>query len=230
MRARCILHTLFLALVLQASMVSAEPVLRVALFDIAPYAMASPTGKPIGVYVTIVNELAAASGMQAEISLVPFARLANSLADSSADLTISFPTQALDKVGLRLGNVLTVESLVVTSANKPATRVEQLGQHVIGRARGGCQDLSELAAPRPQLVDVNGFASGVRMLAMGRLDGLCLTREVLDHYAAETGTPRSQLGPEIVVSRRAAVAFVRPQLDAGVRQRLAAAIARRERP
>lgn len=43
------------------------------------------------------------------------------------------------------------------------------------------------------------------MLALGRLDGLCLTREVLGHDFAQTGVRRNELEPALVARRCAAL-------------------------
>ena len=42
----------------------------------------------------------------------------------------------LEAAGSRLGNVMMVDSLVVTGKHRPATRAQDLAGYVIGRARG----------------------------------------------------------------------------------------------
>lgn len=215
-------------LLLLAGQAVALPPLKVALLDVAPYVISQPGRAASGPYVLLVQTLAREAGLEPLITLLPFARIPASLANGSADLTIGFATEAVERVALTLGPVSTVDSLVVIRISKPATSVAQLGGYRIGRARGGCQDLADRMgpAPAPQLIDVNSYDSGIRMLALGRLDGLCLTSEVLVHYARKAGIERSQLGTEIIIGEREVAVFVRRDLDAGMVARLRSAVAR----
>lgn len=207
-------------------MAAAKAPLKVALFDVAPYVITRPDEAPSGPYVQLAQDLVHQAGLQVSFRIMPFARIAGSLASGEADLTIGFSTEAVDKVAQDLGTVLVVDSLVVTSTKKPARTVAELSNHLIGRARGGCQDLAKLPRQRPELVDVIGFSNGMRMLALGRLDGLRLTREVLDHYARETGIARSELGPEIVLGKRRVDLFARRDLDPKVAEKIRATLSR----
>lgn len=228
MRGRRLIAFLLSLVVLPA--VSAAPPLRAVLFDVAPYAMAGADGRVEGRYADLVRELGRHVGRELEISLEPFARIPGSLKAGSADLTVAFSTPALAATARPLGEVMMVDSLVVTSKVRPATQLAELSGRVVGRARGGCLDLAQQQVPGLQFYEVNGFASGLQMLALGRLDALCLTREVLQHYSRETGVQRSQLGPEIVISRRAVQLWARRSLDRDLQARLSAALPREPAP
>lgn len=65
------------------------------------------------------------------------------------------------------------------------------------------------------------------MLELGRLDGLCLTRDVLNHSLQSSGIETSKLGPDIVVSQRTALLYARKSLDLQLVARLQAAVSRR---
>lgn len=218
------LKTLWLIFVLLPLHCWAVAPLQVGFFDVAPYVISAKGKSLSGPYVDWARALAKEAGMEPVFTLLPFARIPLSLDDRSIDMTLGFPTAELDRAGLRLGELITIESVVVTSATRPASTVAQLKGYRLGRARGGCQDLAVRIAAAPEqgpvLVDVTNFGSGLRMLALGRLDGLCLTRNVLDHYAKEAGIDRKQLGPEILIGRRAVVLYVRRSLDAQTLDRL----------
>ncbi|MDN3920336.1 substrate-binding periplasmic protein [Roseateles violae] len=204
-----------------------RPSLRVALFDVAPYAL-SNAGRLDGIYVRLARELLAEAGLDARIELVPFARIPLLIGQDGSDMTISFATEALEAAAERLGTVMYVESLVVTSRARPASQLADLSGALIGRARGGCQDLRARDDLGLRWLDIKGFDNALKMLALGRLDGLCLTRDVLKHYAAVAEVERDSLGTEIVIGRRPVLVFVRKGLDAGTVDRLRNVLASRK--
>lgn len=201
-----------LATALLSSLVLSAPggaaPIDIALFDIAPYASFSANGEPKGIYVDLVKRIAARAGLEPRIRLVPFARVAPSLGNGEALLSISFATDALNQVSRPLGTVLMVDSVLLNSRSRSARRVEDLVGFRIGRARGGCQDLATLPQPSFSLQDLSGFESGLRMLEKQRLDALCATREVLQHYQAQTALGPERFGPVLVLSQRPALLFV----------------------
>lgn len=200
--------------------------LRVVLFDIPPYA-SQVDGKPQGLYVDWLRGFLDPLGIQPEFQLKPFVRLATTLDQGGADLTISFATDALTQAALPLGPVLRVDSIVVTRAGWPSSKLAGLEGALIGRARGGCLDLAQQPQLRLRWSEINGFDHALRMLALGRLDAVCLTRDVLRHQLPRLGMDRSRLGHEIVVGHRVAMLFARRTLEPAVLARLQAALAQR---
>ncbi|MGN6827057.1 substrate-binding periplasmic protein [Paucibacter sp. M5-1] len=213
-------------MLLWASSVSAQAVLKAALFEVAPYAQREG-GELRGLYVDLVRELGASAGVQVEIALMPFARVPHALAQGEVELTIGFSTDALAAVSRPLGPVVWVESLVVMRPGSSATDLPQLQGALIGRARGGCQDLAQRVDLHLRLTDVSSFESALRMLALGRLDGLCLTRDVLHHYSAMASIERHRLGAEILVGQRPAMLYVRNDLAPDMVAKLRVALAKR---
>ncbi|MFH7042272.1 hypothetical protein ABT392_08135 [Paucibacter sp. JuS9] len=158
---------------------------------------------------------------------MPFARVPLALERSEADLTISFSTEALEGAAQALGPVALVDSVLITSLARSTRELPQLKGALVGRARGGCQDLAQRAELALRWTDISNFDSALRMLALGRLDGLCLTRDVLHHYSALASIERSRLGAEILVGQRPALLYVRRGLAPEVIAKLRVALARR---
>ncbi|MDR7334511.1 transporter substrate-binding domain-containing protein [Roseateles asaccharophilus] len=200
--------------------------LRVVLFDIAPYA-SQIDGKPQGLYVDWLRGFLGPLGLQAEFQLRPFARIAPTLEQREADLTISFATDTLWQAALPLGPVPRVDSVVVTRTGWPSGKLESLQGASLGRARGGCLDLAERPELHLRWTEINGFDKALRMLELGRLDGVCQTRDVLRHQLPLLGMNRAQLGPEIVVGHRVAQLFARKTLEPALLAQLQAALAQR---
>lgn len=200
--------------------------LRVMLFDIQPYA-SQIDGKPQGLYVDWLHGFLGPLGLQPEFQLRPFARIAPTLERREADLTISFATEALTQAALPLGPVLRVDSVVITRAGWPSSKLEGLEGAAIGRARGGCLDLAQQPRLNVRWTDINGFDKALRMLELGRLDGVCLTRDVLRRQLPPLGIAPAQLGPEILVGHRVALLFARKTLEPALLAQLRNTLAQR---
>lgn len=198
------LATALLSSLVLAAHSSAEPI-DIALFDIAPYASAGADGKQTGVYIDLARRIATRAGLEPRIRLLPFARVATSLGSGEATMSISFATDALLQVAQPLGTVLMVDSVLLNGRHRSARRIDDLAGFRIGRARGGCQDLATLPQADFKLQDLTGFDSGLRMLDLQRLDALCATREVLQHYQMLTGLASERFGPVMVLSQRPAL-------------------------
>lgn len=224
MACRRLLLAGLLMLLWQAA--SAAATLRVVLFEVAPYAQ-SAQGRASGLYVDLAQRLLGSAGLTAEFQVLPFARLPIALAQGDADLTIAFTTEALDRVATPLLPVALVDSIVVARRADPLGGINALKGKTVGRARGGCRDLAAQQQLGLRWVDVSGFDSALRMLVLGRLDAVCLTREVLRHQLQATGLNPAALGSPLVVGQRKVWMYVRPGLDAATVERLRTALGRR---
>lgn len=212
--------TCCVALLAAACLARAEA-LRAALLDVAPYAMRSADGGVVGLYPDLLRGIVIDAGMTLDLSLVPFARVAQSLRDRSSDITLGFSTEALQVDGMSLGVVASYESLVVANPERRELhKREALAAWTVGRLRGGCQDLEKLDIGI-KFVELSSFTSGLRMLKMRRLDAVCgITREALQLSLGEAGVRRDELGATLVTGRRDVHLFVRRDLAQETRERL----------
>lgn len=214
--------------VLQAfvSTSAAPPVLKVALFDVAPYAQLVK-GQPGGLYVDLARQLLGSAGLSAEIKILPFARLPVALQQGEADLTIAFGTEELERVAKPLLPVALVDSIVVAKAPRKLGSLDALKGLTLGRARRGCHDLAAHDELAIRWVDISGFDSALRMLALDRLDAVCLTREVMRYQLIVTGLDPATFSTGLVVGQRKVWMFVRPGLDGEVLARLRSTLGQR---
>lgn len=213
-------------LLLSPLLAMAQAPLKAALFEVAPYAQ-KEGGAPSGLYVDWVKGLGTRANLRTEIALMPFARVPLALQRGEADVTISFSTPALDASAQALGTVALVDSVLITSADRSTRELSQLKGALVGRARGGCQDLAQRSELQLRWTEISNFESALRMLALGRMDGVCLTRDVLRYYSALASIERSRLGAEILVGQRPALLYVRRGLAPAVVAQLQAALAQR---
>lgn len=198
--------------------------LSFVFFDIEPYAKADADGTKRGRYVGFAEKIAKKLNANASVNLVPFARLPFAIAIAPADITFSFSTDALEKSGLPLTVLEQSTSVVLMGTGRQEKQLDALAGLQIGRLRGGCQDLAQRAIPI-QYFELNNASSGVRMLAAQRLDGICATRHVLEHYMAQEKLEWQQFGPAIEVSRRDVWVFVSKTMPLDQQQALRRGIA-----
>jgi ABC-type amino acid transport substrate-binding protein len=209
-----------------ASANAAPATVKVALFDVAPYAHLAK-GQPTGLYVELARRLLGSAGLSSEIKILPFARLPVALQQGEADLTIAFGTDELDRVAKPLLPVALVDSIVVAKTPRKLGSLYALKGLTVGRARRGCHDLAAHDELAIRWVDVSGFDSALRMLALDWLDAVCLTREVLRYQLLVTGLDSASFSTGLVVGQRKVWIFVRPGLDADVLARLRSSLGQR---
>ncbi|WP_269531437.1 ABC transporter substrate-binding protein [Chitinimonas sp. BJYL2] len=197
----------------------AEP-LRVALFDVEPYAKQVPGTAAQGVYVEIANLLAREAGMTPSLALMPFPRVAATVAANKADLTFSFETEQLKRDAHRIGPLVLADSILVSKRGLTLTEPKQVAGRIVGRLRGGCADLIEVLPGPPSFYDLPGFDSGLRMLLANRVDVLCTTREAFKHYLKQTRLARDDFGDILLLHRRQVWIYTANGLDVAVRVRL----------
>lgn len=219
---------LFIAVQLFALALAAQAVeLRVVLFDIPPYAAMSTDGKmPEGIYIDLAKRLGQSAGHTVRFELVPFARVGVMLENGQVDLTIGFSTARLEQLAVPVAPVRTVKSAVLLGKGLRAARAEDLASLEIGRLRGGCKDLFEEKKVAAVPYEVNGMASGVRMLAAGRIQGLCATQDAIEFVMTQERLDRSQFGNWLSLSEREAYLFAARHLPGDVRESLQRAVAR----
>lgn len=197
-----------------------EPALRVALFDVLPYAGKSPEGQPRGIYVDFARAIAQRAGLPLKIELYPFARAGALVESGQADATLSFVTEPLERGAWQLGPVTTVDSVVVLRKGLSAAKSSDLAGLMIGRLKGGCLDLAKEPGVVDKLYDVNTFDSGVRMLMIGRLDGLCTTREAFVAAARGAAGKATDFGPSVLLSQRVVQFHLTQKSSPALRERL----------
>lgn len=203
-----------------------RPALKVALFDVPPYAH-QVRGEARGHYVELVRRLLAEAGFSAQIQVLPFARLPVALAQREADLTMGFNTEALERITRPLLPVALVDAVVVARAARALPSLESLQGASVGRARGGCRELTTRSELQIRWTEVAHFDSALRMLDLGRLDAVCLTREVLRHELKTTGLDSRHFGSPLLLRPQTVWLLARKDLDAPVAAQLRTALGRR---
>lgn len=203
-------------------------VLRIAIFNVPPYGLTTPNGQPVGLYVDVLQRVAKLAGYTPTVHVEPFARVHSDLKNNIADVTISFPTPETTDTLIPLGPVFTTDVILVPRKPfAPHTRAD-IGNMRIGRLRGGCIDLAMDGSNR-SFAELNNFADGIRMLAAGRIDGVCTSPVVLAYYLRQEGLSAETFGKPLVLNRRDSLLYLRPGASPDMQRRLREGLAALQR-
>lgn len=198
--------------------------LRLAVVDVPPYGFLLPATAPAspdhhgpaaltigGAYKDIGDLLASTSGVPIQAQLLPYPRAVEMVLHGEADLTIMFGNNALRETARAVAPLAHVEVVVLgRDAQGARLRADALTGLLIGRLRGGCDELSARSDVR--FFDLNDHKSGLRMLQAGRIQALCSVALALQAAAAEVNVNWQQFGPPLVLGRRTVWLFASAQL------------------
>ena len=226
---RCVGRALLLLVVIfsVSAAMAADPVrepLRIPVFDIPPYGQDDGSGHPSGLYVELTRVIATEAGYTPRIALVPFARMLAQLNAGAADMSISFPTDSTTGTLIALEPIVGVDAIVVPRKGFAASARRDFANRKIGRIRGGCIDMSNSVDAPVELFELNSFTEGLRLLALGRIDGLCLTREVYRYYLQKDHRSASEFGEPVLINHRDAWLFLRADAPSQMQQSLRNAV------
>lgn len=195
--------------------VYAQPTpLRVAIADIAPYAMTDAEGQAFGLYPELVKLIGVRADFDMRIQVVPCAQLPEMVASGQVDLAVSLDAAALRRVSRPLADIAYVDTVLVARAGEFDKTGSQ--SFALGHLRGGCMDGVQQAAQNVRDDEVDSLHEGVRQLAAKRLDGLSATRESFYHYANLNSLDKQQFGAVVPSGRQMAWLYASNKLPTAV--------------
>lgn len=171
--------------------------LRMGTLGIPPYGFIDQTGKANGAFYALANRLARDSGFAYDNNIYPTARLYAMLERRQLDLAITSLSVDSTMGMIDIGTVWRVEGVILYRkqlAFSPRD-VNDFKPYLIGRLSGSCPPLARAGL---KLYDLRNYEQGLRMIAAGRLDGLC----------GEMGGLRPALKSEAQGADRLAAPFV----------------------
>jgi len=195
--------------------VYAQPTpLRVAIADIAPYAMTDADGQAFGLYPELVKLIGVRADFDMRIQVVPCAQLPELVASGQVDLAVSLDAAALRRVSRPLADIAYVDTVLVARAGAFDKTGSQ--SFTLGHLQGGCMEGVQQAGQGASDQDVSSLHEGVRQLAAKRLDGLSATRESFYHYANLNSLDKQQFGAVVPSGRQMAWLYASNKLPTAV--------------
>lgn len=176
--------------------------LRVAVVDIAPYAMSEANGRAFGQYPDLVRLIAARAEIDTDIKVVSCTRAAEMLESGQIDLVVALDAAPLRRVARPLATIANLDTVVVARNGQFDDSSNAKPNFSLGRVRGGCMGSAASTDAGYKDVEVDSLHDGVRALAAKRLDGLALTREAFFHYANLNNLEPKQFGAMVPTGRQ----------------------------
>lgn len=224
-------QVLFLAclLVMAPPSAAAQPRLNIGVIDVPPYGQPGQ-GNPQGLYPRFLAELSRDTGIQLDLTLMPFARAAHLLASGHIDGSIMFQNNVTDRKTIALAPLFVTAQVVQPRPGIALRGKTELAPLLIGRIRGGCQDLEADTSYRWRFYEVNTQQQGIDMLLAKRIDAFCSATEGLQNAAAKFDRRRElDATARFVVSQKEVWFLASGNVDAGLQQRLHDGIVRLQR-
>lgn len=192
--------------------------LRLGTVAVAPYGMDDAHGEADGIFYQLASRIAQQAGLPFRNALYPTGRLYAMLTHREIDLAVS--SRQLDRdLGLvNLGKIWQLEGIILYRASLPMAP-KQIGDfkpYSIGRLPGTCPTLARSGM---QLYELADFHQGLRMLAAGRVDGLCGDRNSLSYLLAHTSDANMVTRSFTFLTSDVWV-FASPTLDAATQAKL----------
>jgi polar amino acid transport system substrate-binding protein len=173
---------------------AAEP-LKLVTIDTAPWAY-NEGGRPKGVFVDIVNEIARRTGLEMAIALHPFARIPRELEAGRQDCTILLWVEDWAPFMVAGEEVSTHVFGIVARKGLTLRGLDDLAGRPVSMLRGlslGPQFDNDTRMVRQFDTD---YAQGLRKLAHGRVDAVAGALPTI-HYLARTAGLTDALGTEL---------------------------------
>ncbi|WP_409522416.1 substrate-binding periplasmic protein [Nitrincola sp. MINF-07-Sa-05] len=177
MRVFAVLFALVLAcpsLAAQNQIDATDATLTFTTADVWPWGYKGENGEPAGFVADFVAELAVESGLQIDNQLSPHSRALIELSAGQVDLSVLYYSPAMDDIGINLGRVVTVPVLFVThKRDHRSIKFDELtAGHSIGYIRGTYYGDAFASMDDVTKVPVQYLDQAIRMLELGRIDGL----------------------------------------------------------
>ncbi len=144
----------------------------IAVPHIAQLVQKQEDGKWGGPLIDVLNRLAAKSRLDFSVKVVPFKRAVVMTQDGVSDFGVFMESEKRDDIAipvLQLGNAFYV---IVSLADTPITRIDQLKGKTVGHIRGAVEVNTLSAVPDITYKLFNKHEDGVRMLKGKRIDAL----------------------------------------------------------
>lgn len=226
LRSRCAAGAVLLCAAL-APAHAAPPALRFGVINAPPYGEVDAAKRASGIYPRFLASLAKDLGQPIEPVMMPFARAAHLTSIGALDGTVMFKNATTDGKTVALAPLYITGQVVQGAPGAHLRTRADLGKLLVGRIRGGCQDLEQERGKDWRFYELNNQQQGVEMLLAQRIGAFCTAPEALSAAIAQFDTGhRIDPAERLTISEKPVWVLVRTDMDPALRQRLRASVLR----
>lgn len=189
-----------------------QPKLIADVIDIAPWGRAGANGAVAGVYAEIFKRLSTLSGCPIELRLTPIKRAVVEVTSGAAQATMMLEREDLNRGGISLGTVTTLEIEVWVPKGSTVQSLDQLAGKTVATLRGPAYHEEFDANNLIIKVPVTSPRQQLEMMRRGRLDGALGVRQNFVVALRELGWDGDQFGDPVWLGSRRVLLWVAPTL------------------
>ncbi len=166
-----------------------------------PFAMLAPDGSKSGLYVELIAAIAAQSGADITVDVLPLPRLRQYLKTGELTAVLGVPNAEMLDDSILIGNVTEFEITLLGAAGSRLQSMDELLGKRICLSRGTTLVPELYADKRYLLTEVSNHESCPRMLDAGRVDYFVSIPIGLPHLLAKIGKHTSDYGAPFSIKR-----------------------------
>jgi ABC-type amino acid transport substrate-binding protein len=205
----------------------AAPPLNFGVINAAPYGEVDAAKHASGIYPRFLASLAKDLGQPIEPVVLPFARAAHLTSIGALDGTIMFKNATTDGKTVALAPLYITGQIVQAAPGIRLRSRGDLDKLLVGRIRGGCQDLEQERGKDWRFYELNNQQQGVEMLLAQRIGAFCTAPEALSAAIAQFDTGHKiDAAERLTISEKPVWVLVRADMDPALRRRLRASVLR----
>lgn len=158
-------------LTFSAPAVHAEP-LKVVVLEAPPLGFLDANKKPTGLYVEMVELVAAKAGVPITVTVTPLPRALDGTEDGTYDVLALVEMPKADAIAEKIAKLIGFDEVVIGGKGVTFANYEALKGKSFANLRGMNYDARFTADPDIKKVDANSYEMDVNMVVAGRVDGM----------------------------------------------------------
>ena len=154
-----------------------------------PIGYVNAQGVGTGVHWDFLQEISNETDLCIDKTLMPFARVWQSLENGNSDLTIGFASPTRDDKVIKVGLIRELKTIVVGASGFNIRAYEDLVGLRIGKTRSTKLDNRFDRDKNLDIVELNDYQQAINMLIAGRIDALAGSYKAISYQATQAGYP-----------------------------------------
>lgn len=181
--------------------------LGIATPDLPPYGYFEDQ-RATGLFFELIGAIAKKAGFEPDNAILPPDRIVAAMASGKVEAAILFPDQAIGSVAENLGEILSMETVVLGRAGTALrSRKDLPGKRLAVIRDSGCNGgLSKRDGIIP--IPVTTYDRALKLLLASKVDGVIGPGPTLHFFAGRNNVPRKALGKPLVLARTGAHLFL----------------------